>query len=185
MLKLTIALRCAAQATSQDPEPVAFQIYNSSVTDFTDRAWSYYTSEQDRKEFKFEWESDDSDGYRAHYGFISYDSHPEAFLGTDSRGEEYVRGFIKIPAVVEGKSPLEVAKDAARKGIPMKWTLSYPGFRNHWARLYTVVDWNSIIGACGRTDFVGGADRSLSPSQISNARYHIQQASEALGLSEE
>ena len=183
---LTIGLNCAAQATARFPKPVEFFVLNYTITDYTGRAWLGHRDEASLQGFQFEWESDDSDGYRAHHGSISYASHREAFIGTranrEGAQEEYVRTVVTIPPVVNGKSPIEVAKDAASKGVPMKWTISHPGDK---VIFYVVVDWNSIIGACGRTDFVGGAPESLSQAQISNARFHIQQASEALGAERE
>ena len=175
--RLRIGFYCAAQATAQYPEPLWFRVDNL----FSDgrRAWSVNPLHPDLVEFQFEWESDHSDGYRTNYGSMSYTSHPDAFVKENSRGEKYVTSYVTIPPTVGGKDPLEVAKDAARKGIPMKWTLSHPG---GWATFYIGVDWDSIMGSCGRTDFVGGGDGSLSQAQISNVRFHIQQASEALGM---
>lgn len=188
--RLTIGLHCAAQATARYPEPVEFFVLNRSLTTYahsTDRAWRLSATDENwLKEFQFEWESDDSDGYRAHYGSISYESHREAFIGTrtnrDRQEEEYVRTVVRIPPVVSGKNPVEVAKDAARKGVPMKWRISHP---SDTVNFYIVVDWNSIMGSCGRTDFVGSGPGSLSQARISNARFHIQQASEALGAEHE
>jgi len=185
--KLTIMLNCAVQATERYPEPVEFVVLNYSLTRYSTRAWNARLHNPSNPPyFQFEWESDNSDGYRTNYGSISYASHQEAFIGTrtnrEGNEEEYIRTFVKIPPIVDGKSPIEVAKDAARKGIPMKWTLSHPGDR---AIFYIAVDWNSIMGSCGRTDFVGSGTESLSQAQISNARFHIQQASEALGAERE
>ena len=186
--KLTVGLHCSAQATAQNPVPVEFLIINYAVTDYTQRAWRGYFDLSNAhaletlRQFRFEWESDDSDGYRSNYGSIEFATHRDAFIGTNSKGEEYVRGFITIPSEVGGKTPLEVAQDAARKSIPMKWTISHPGNR---AIFYIGVDWNSIMGSCGRDNFVGGDSEGLSQAQISNARFHVQQASKALGLGQD
>lgn len=86
--------------------------------------------------------------------------------------------LVTIPLIVNGKNLVEVAKDGASKGIPMKWTIYYPGDR---ASLYTRIGWNSIMGSCGRTEFVGSSSKSLPQAVIGNARIHVRRAFEALG----
>ena len=181
---VTIGIRCSAHATERYPVPVEFVVFNTAITDsIRARAWDpLLLRSTSPPRFQIEWESDDSDGYHADYGSISYASHREAFIGTrmnrDGDQEEYIRTYLTIPVATNGQNPLEVAKDAARKGIPMKWRIEHPSGA---VVLHIYVDWNSIMGSCGRTDFVGGTSPSLTPAQISNARHHVQEASKALG----
>lgn len=183
----SLVLRCAAQATARYPAPVKFIVSHYTPANYPERAWLLNADNEDRPEnSRLEWVSYDSGGYRARYGSIRCEAHREAFIATrtnrDRKQEEYVRASVEIPSIVNDKDPIEVAKDAARKGIPMEWRISHP-----WSTviLYVAVDRNSIMASCGRTDFVGGGPESLSQAQISNARLHIHQASEALGAESE